>query len=385
MVLRNNHAPRFVVLGGAGAIGRTVARDLFESGPGNHIVISDFNGDAAKATAENYRSRRVTWSRADARDPADLMATLADCSAVVNCTRHQLNLTVMQAALNSRVHYLDLGGLFIWTRRQLRLNRLFADAGITAIIGMGCAPGLTNVMAAAAATAFERVHSVRIRIAGIDFNEQRDPFTFPYSPATIIQELTLPPWKWSRGRFVKARPRSGWERVAFDPPIGEAWVVLTRHSEIATLPSRLKAKGLRYADFKVSFDRNFVKELMRRLRSGCAVHDFDTVAGARNSVNDYEVARVIVSGRLPGQREIRTMIMDCCARSRMEWHASAGDMDTACPASIVAQMLTSGVIDQPGVWAPEDVVPPQALFEQMRRRRMEIRQQKGPRGQWFSP
>ena len=34
---------RFVVLGGVGAIGRVVVRDLFESHPRNRILIADFN------------------------------------------------------------------------------------------------------------------------------------------------------------------------------------------------------------------------------------------------------------------------------------------------------------------------------------------------------
>src|SRR6266581_190412 len=94
------------------------------------------------------------------------------------------------------------------------------------------APGLTNVMAAAAATKLERIDSIRIRVGGIDFTQRRGDFVFPYSAQTIIEELTLPAWKWSRGRFVQVKPRSGWERVEFGPPVGAVWAVTTRHSEI---------------------------------------------------------------------------------------------------------------------------------------------------------
>jgi hypothetical protein len=47
-----------------------------------------------------------------------------------------LNLNVMQAALAAKIHYIDLGGLFTWTRRQLKLHQDFLRAGLTAIIGM---------------------------------------------------------------------------------------------------------------------------------------------------------------------------------------------------------------------------------------------------------
>ena len=76
----------------------------------------------------------------------------------------------------------------------------------------------------------------------------------------------------------------------------------------------------------------------------------------------YEISRVIVRG---GNK---TIVLDCHARSNAKWHASAGDIDTACPASIAAQMIASGIIHKPGVWAPEDIVPPDLLFKQLRRR-----------------
>src|SRR2546422_3758906 len=58
MVLRAK--PRFAVLGGAGAIGRIVVRDLFESSPKNEILVSDHDERAASNVAKSYRSRRVS-------------------------------------------------------------------------------------------------------------------------------------------------------------------------------------------------------------------------------------------------------------------------------------------------------------------------------------
>src|SRR4029077_985709 len=115
MVLKT--APRYAVLGGAGAIGRIVVRDLFESNRRNEILVADYNDEAASAVAKHYRSARVSSATADVRDVNRLAALLAGNSVVINCTRHQFNLQVMEAALRARVHYIDLGGLFIWTRR----------------------------------------------------------------------------------------------------------------------------------------------------------------------------------------------------------------------------------------------------------------------------
>jgi len=359
----------FVVLG-AGAIGRVIVRDLLESHSRNRILIADLDLASARRVASGFRSKRVNAAFADASDPRHLRGVIGGHDVIINSTRHHLNLGVMEAALDARVHYVDLGGLFTWTRRQLRLHRRFQERGVLAVLGMGCAPGLTNLLAMAAAERLDRVEAVRIRVGSADFNTRSSSFSFPYSAETIVEELTLKPWKWSRGRFAQAPARSGWEMVQFGPPVGRLWVVATRHSEIATLPRALRDRGLLYADFKVSFDRAFVRELVRRLRMGWTIPELAKLTAARSYADDYEIARVEVSGRSDGSK--RRCVAECHARSNSKWNASAGDIDTACPASIVAQMIAGGDIDRRGVFAPEDVADPGKVFDECRSRGMKF-------------
>ena len=326
-----NAARKFVVLGGCGAIGRVVVRDLFESHRQNQITIADFK------PIQLIRSPRVRTVFADARnfDPSGH-------TVLINCTQHNFNLHVMRAALKARVHYLDLGGLFYWTRRQLKLHRQFERAGLTAILGMGCAPGIVNVMARALAPK----KSVKIRVATKDF----DPAPgFPYSAQTIKEELTLTAWIVQGGMFKEVPPRTGWERVKFPSPVGWQWLVRTRHSEVATLPVTF---NLRECDFKVGFDRQFVRDVIAGKIPNQPV--------SRGKPDDYEIARVIADGK----------IMECHARSHD--HFSAGDIDTGCPPSIVAQMISTGQITQRGVLPPEVAVPVESFFRELKKRGMRI-------------
>jgi lysine 6-dehydrogenase len=142
--------------------------------------------------------------------------------------------------------------------------------------------------------------------------------------------------------------------------------VLTRHSEIATIPLTFRDKGLRECDFKVGFDRAFVRELTRRLKSGWTVQDFAKLPTPRGKPNDYEVSRVIVRG---GKKIVT---IDCHSKAIRRWHASAGDIDTGCPPSIIAQMITTGVIVQRGVLPPEVAVPVEPFFRELRKRGMKI-------------
>jgi saccharopine dehydrogenase-like NADP-dependent oxidoreductase len=356
----------FVVLGGVGAIGRVVVRDLFESHPRNHIVVADYNEESARDHARKFRSRRVTAAFADARKPRQLARIFRGKAVVVNCTQHDFNLHVMQGALAAKVHYLDLGGLFCWTRKQLKLDRKFKHAGLTAILGMGCSPGITNVLTRAAVEKLASVDSVQIRVGAKDFNARPDDFFFPYSAQTVVEELTLTPWVFQSARFHEVPPRTGWERVRFPKPVGTQWVVRTRHSEVATIPLSFAHKGLSDCDFAVSFDRGFVREVVKRLQNGWTVRELARLPTPRAKPNDYEISRVIVTGNH------KTVTVDCHAKANRRWHASAGDVDTGCPPSIVAQMIATGVIAQRGVLPPEVVVPVTAFFQELRKRGMRI-------------
>jgi saccharopine dehydrogenase-like NADP-dependent oxidoreductase len=362
----NKRGRRFVVLGGVGAIGRVVVRDLFESHRRNRILIADFNKAAARQYARSFRSRRVTAAFADASKPGQLAGLLRGHAVVINCTQHDFNLRVMQAALAANVHYLDLGGLFVWTRKQLKLNRKFECAGLTAILGMGCSPGITNVLTRAAVEELEHVDSVRIRVGARDFNARPSDFFFPYSAQTVVEELTLTPWVFQRGRFRTVNPRTGWEQVRFPRPVGTQWVVRTRHSEVATIPLTFARNDLSACDFAVAFDRGFVRRVVRRLQNGWTVREFAKLPTPRAKPNDYEISRVIATGNR------RTIVVDCHAKANRRWHASAGDVDTGCPPSIVAQMIVTGVITQRGVLAPEVTVPVRPFFSELRKRGMRI-------------
>ncbi len=365
----------FVVLGGVGIIGRVVVRDLFESHPQNCILIADYNEKAARQYCRAFRSRRVTAAFADASQPSQLAKLFRGHPVVINCTQHNFNLNVMRAALTARTHYVDLGGLFYWTRRQLKLDKRFKCAGLTAILGSGCAPGITNVMTRAAADKLDRVVSVRIRVGTKDFNPPASSFCFPYSAQTIVEEFTLAPWIFEQGKFRAVKPRTAWESVKFPQPVGAQWLVRTRHSEVATIPLTFRKRGLKFCDFKVGFDRAFVNEVVKRLKNGWTVRDFAKLPAPRGQPNDYEISRVVVAGTTNerGRRRRRILVMDCHAKANRRWHSSGGDIDTGCPPSIVAQMIATGVIMHRGVLPPEAAVPVAPFFAELRKRRMKIK------------
>ena len=62
--------------------------------------------------------------------------------------------------------------------------------------------------------------------------------------------MILPAQVFEGGEYREYPPMSGAEEFDFDPPVGRTRVYRTLHSEAATLPASLEAKGLRYCEWK---------------------------------------------------------------------------------------------------------------------------------------
>src|SRR5262249_54031610 len=162
-------------------MGQVIVRDLCESEPLQDVVIADFNRDKAEELKASLSFPKLSTTFADIRNTDQLAGVLAGAKTVINSTPYYFNLNVMQAALAAGCHYLDLGGLFHVTRRQLELDKQFKEKGLTAVLGMGAAPGMTNVMAAHAAENLDRVDTIDIAIGCVDFVKVEHPMYPPYA------------------------------------------------------------------------------------------------------------------------------------------------------------------------------------------------------------
>lgn len=375
---------RVVVLGGAGAMGRITVRDLQRTAPRDvEIVVADRDlrptGDANAAIV-----------RVDVTDPSSLARALRSATVVIASLPYRFNLDAMQATLEAGAHYIDLGGLFHMTRRQLRLDRDFRAARRTAILGMGSAPGIVNLLAVHAAEGLERVRTVHCMVGAADRTRFRhEPLLgFGYSPETLLDEFLLPSAVHRRGRtrMVPALDPGErcWER--FPAPVGRLALDTTLHSEVATLPRSFRARGVREVTFRQSFDARFAARVAFLVRLGMA--DARRLPGTQvvprevlqellrrqppaevvGKPNRYEILRAIVHGVRGGRRV--TVKADCHAGPRAGW-GTGPDIDTGAPPSIVAQMLLATSL-RPGVHAPEVAIPVAPFLRELERRGMRI-------------
>jgi len=377
---------RIVLLGGAGAMGRITVRDFARTAPrGCELVVADRDVAAARRLG-------VETVRTDVTDARSLDRALRGAAVVIASLPYRFNLPAMHGALRARSHYVDLGGLYHTTKKQMKLHAAFRATRRTAILGMGSAPGIVNLLCVHAAEGMERVDEVHCMVGNVDRTKYWSvpPLEFGYSPDTLLDEFALPSavFRDGRTRFVPALDPSETVEEMFPAPIGRVILHATLHSEVATLPRHFARRGVRMLTFRQSFEPSFVDK-MRLLAdlglTGTAPLDAGGIvpravlqallrrlppAVPAGRVNRYEVLRAVVRGKLDGERV--TVKADCHAGPRSGWGIGP-DIDTGAPPSIVARMLaTEEIVPKPGVHAPEDVVPPAPFFRYLARRGMRI-------------
>jgi lysine 6-dehydrogenase len=368
---------------GAGMMGRAVVYDLGGAREVRAIAVADFDRARAHELARKFGRGKAQALLADVRDTQHLAGLLRNCDVLVNCTQYNWNLDAMRAALAARVNYLDLGGLYHMTRRQFALDKDFRRIGRLAIAGMGGAPGITNVMAHALADALERVDSIRVYNAGADEQRYESPIAYTFSIATILDELTTAPVAFEKGRYLEKPILSEPEPGTFPKPIGRIVLRHSIHSELGTLPASFQKKGVREVFFKINYDPQLVNLVRGLAQAGFTSSEPVAVNGTRVAPRevllallrdratkktplDVEALRVVVAGRTNGRR--RTAAMEMWAGHSERPQLSAVARDTGFPAAIAAVMLGRGEISGVGVQAPENVVPPEPFFRELRKR-----------------
>ncbi|MGP8072459.1 MAG: saccharopine dehydrogenase family protein [Thermoplasmata archaeon] len=377
-----------VVLGGGGLTGRCSVRDLASSGMFDEVVAADLDRGLAEAAAKAAGARARAESL-DVRDRRAVVSLLRGAAVCVNAVQYGFNLEVMEAALEARVPYLDFGGLFHMTRRQLALDERFRAAGLIAIPGLGQVPGISNVLAMEAAQGFDRVDSLVIRDGWRDLTVNGPEVLFTWSPSTFLDEMVLPAVVFENGAYRDYPAMSGAEEYDFPAPVGRTRVYRTLHSEPATLPESLRSKGIQHCEWKEGGPGIEILRTMAQLGLGSdravevkehpvvpkefilALLKRDKLLGAPEGVeiHDWEVCDI----ELKGTKDGRPLVRHALARfpPRPDWQLTVTEYAVGVAGAVGAELIAAGVVTEKGVVPPERCIPPGPFRAALKQRGIE--------------
>jgi saccharopine dehydrogenase (NAD+, L-lysine-forming) len=376
---------RIVVLGGAGKMGCISVQDLAGDQRVEEVVIADQNTAQARTVAGIIDSAKVTIQQVDATDHKALVAALKNADACLNATVYYFNLQVMEACLEAKVPYTDMGGLFHGTRKQLELDERFAEAGVSAVLCMGSAPGVPNIQARYAADRLDTIDSIRI-YDGIKPPPPED-LRFTYAVPTIIDEMTMPAMVYRDGEFMACEPLAEFEDYWFTRPLGLLPMHLSLHSEVATLPVSFQDKGIKECVFKINY-WGMAKETVEKIR---VLADFGfaedkPVEMKGQSVVPRDLLVAMMSGYVPAideflappktkppdwVKEIVTEVRGTKGGKTLTYRLGTltckGALPTGVAPARAAIWLADGRIS-PGVHPPEAALDPKPFFKELEER-----------------
>lgn len=206
-----------------------------------------------------------TSAQVDADHVDELVALIREYQPelVLNVALPYQDLTIMDACLETKVHYLDTANYepldtakfeYSW---QWAYRQKFEEAGITALLGSGFDPGVTGVFSAYAQKHyFDEIETIDILDANA--GDHGYPFATNFNPEINIREVTANGRYYENGQFVETNPMEI-KRVYDFPQIGEKDMYLLYHEELESLAQNIK--GVKRIRFFMTFSQNYLTHL----------------------------------------------------------------------------------------------------------------------------
>ena len=259
-----------VLLIGAGGVGSVVAHKcaMVPEVFGEITLASRTKSkcDAIAAEIKQRIGRDIATAQVDADDPVQTAALIRQTGArlVINVALPYQDLAIMDACLAAGCDYMDTANYepkdvakfeYSW---QWASQERFAAAGLTALLGSGFDPGVTNVFTAwALKHHFDEIHTLDI----IDVNggNHGKAFATNFNPEINIREVTAPCRHYEAGAFVETPAMSLHQPFTCPDGVGSYEIYRMYHEELESLVRHLPT--IRRAQFWMSFSPNYLKHL----------------------------------------------------------------------------------------------------------------------------
>ncbi|MDX9826064.1 MAG: saccharopine dehydrogenase family protein, partial [Sphaerochaeta sp.] len=248
---------------GAGGVGNVAVRksarmeEIYEE-----ILLASRTKEKCDAIAGEAGPVPVRTASVDADDVDALVRMIGEFRAdlVLNVALPYQDLTIMEACLRCGVHYVDTANYeprdeahfeYSW---QWAFHERYEKAGLTALLGSGFDPGVTNVFTAYANKHyFDEMHYLDI----VDCNagDHGKSFATNFNPEINIREITQPGRYYEMGEWKRTEPLEIHQNVDY-PRIGSKESYLLFHEELESLVRHFPT--LKRARFWMTFSQQYL-------------------------------------------------------------------------------------------------------------------------------
>ena len=370
-----------LVLGGAGGMGRHLARTLAAFEFVEQITIAGLEQSEARKFCQSLNGK-ATFLPLNVDHENDLHSAIASCDLVVNTVGpfYRFAEKIISAAITLKRPYIDICDDIEPTEALLARDQEAKQAGIPLICGLGASPGLTNILARLACDQLDDVLEVDT-IWDISGTSTVDDGYLP-PPAKGQPSAALVHWMHCCSGSVKVLENGAWlgrrpvEPSILPMPNGEeitGWLVA--HPEPLTLARRYSSL---LATHNYMTGPGELFELIQVVRDRIDAGELTLESAAILLADDYGLAAAITAGQEQATKDKAESSAPCLmaiARGMKDGETTTvtarlnalppGGMGaiTGIPAALGVKMLYEGRITETGAFAPESIIDPQRFFE----------------------
>ena len=336
--------------------------------------------DDLKEKLEGTTKTKITTAQVDADNVDEVIALIDKVKPdlVMNLALPYQDLTIMDACLATKTHYLDTANYepkdtakfeYSW---QWAYRERFEKAGIMALLGSGFDPGVTSVFATHALKhEFDEIHYMDI----LDCNggDHGYPFATNFNPEINIREVTANGYYWEDGRRVETEPLEIKRTYHFEE-VGEKNMYLLHHEEIESLA--LNIPGIKRIRFFMTFGDSYLTHLQCLQNVGMT--SIEPIAFQGQEIIPLQFLKAVLPDpaslgpRTKGKTNIGCIfqgkkdgkdktyyVYNICDHEETyrEVGSQAVSYTTGVPAMIGAMMMLTGKWNKPGVYNMEEFDP----------------------------
>ena len=202
---------------GVGAVGEVTARVAAGEPAVEKVILADIDEGRLRDVAAKLPPGKAETRVLDASDHSALVAAAGEADLVLNALSTAWDIPVMEACLDARRHYLDMGtgGPREITGtadldEQFALHDEFLKRDTTAMVSFGIDPGVSDVFARALYDQFDTVEKLLV-LDGDNASVEGYDLACSFNVETMIEECLLrPPSSGTGGRAATRRCPCSW-------------------------------------------------------------------------------------------------------------------------------------------------------------------------------
>ena len=248
-----------ILIVGAGGQGGPCASILANDRDVEEIRLVDIDITMAQKVADKIGSPKIQVGQVNATDVDEVAKSAEGVDVIIDLVMPWMASYVMKAALKAKAHYVNTAfDTPFWEEiaagKPLSLQKEFKEAGLTALLGSGMAPGFINVVVRQHCDQLDTVESIKLRLgkSKSDAGEYDDiiaPWNPGWAPIQALKDCADNAICYDEGKYGYVPPYAGIEEWEFASPVGSKLVSHHSHEEPYSLPLNI-GKGLKYCDFK---------------------------------------------------------------------------------------------------------------------------------------